>query len=258
MLADIKFVNYRIEGKIVVMEHTTIDLETIESSYVLIKIFFCGICNSDIKEIRQERISRKDFGHEIVGEVVSTSHDLESYCTQYVILDPHIEIRRTTGFGEFMLMQGKLDNLKKTLFTISENSRDYILVEPMACAIHALRKTYPVLTEASGQKVLIYGCGTFGYIMYLILRHYNAEVLLHNREKARLEFLTNNVNHAIQVFSENNNQLFDTLILAGSFISEGDLQRFKLYLNNHARVLLFGAVKPEEELFYQIRNQEQS
>lgn len=221
--------------------------------FILVKILYCGICNSDIKEVRGERISRCDFGHEIVGKIISSNvSTVRMGC--YVTLDPHIVVNRNTGFSNYMCISGVKEDLEKALIVIPSGDPVYVLSEPLACAYHAVNRLL-----SSGdffKKILVYGAGTFGYLIYLILKKMGKNVFIGNRSKNRLNDLHQ---HGLIETKDRDksDQKYDAILLTESFIGTETIESILHKIYKNATVLLFGAVKKEEEFnLYDIRNNE--
>ena len=160
----------------------------------------CGLCGSDIHFMFMEidpksfpaatpGIARKYLGHELVGEVVETGAEVESFmkgdrvclridwpsCYQMEI-DPMCPQCKK---GDYMLCQN-LGARKLPLvdvgggfspFMVMHRTQPYkvphelsndeaLLLEPMACAVHGVKKHPPEKND----RVLVFGCGTIGLL----------------------------------------------------------------------------------------------
>jgi len=221
--------------------------------FILIKTLYCGVCNSDIKEIRGERISRRDFGHEIVGVIIS-SNVFANRVGSYVTLDPHVPVDRNTGFSNYMCISGIKENLEKALIIIPSGHPVYILSEPLACAYHAVNRLLGSGHEC--KKILVYGAGTFGYLIYSILKKMGKEVFIGNRSIKRLNDLHKN-NLVEHKDFDSNGQKYDTVLLTASIIGIETIDSIFDKISETSTILLFGAVKQEEPFnLYEIRNNE--
>lgn len=243
---------YNHDNKKVRLSKKVVNINPAKSS-VLIRVIYCAICNSDIKEMRGERITRRDFGHECLGIVIESNAPYFK-TGDFVVLDPHIEVERDTAFGEFYTVSAPIEKLKKSLFIVPENHIKYVLLEPLACAIHACNR---LLTLGNQPKtILVYGAGNFGFLMYEYLKTKELKVYLGNRSADRLEKLEQ-VTGRLFKHDPKVPHAFDAVILAQSFISSADIEALLPQMNNPCAVLLFGAVSKEERLdLYAIRNNE--
>ncbi|MDX2049867.1 MAG: alcohol dehydrogenase catalytic domain-containing protein [Rickettsiaceae bacterium] len=250
--------SYFIDKTRVSLTLSTIQTNNINNKdYVLARVIYCGICNSDIKEINNERISRRDFGHELLAQILQTSTTVNIPINQYVVLDPHIKIERGTGFSEYLLLTGTSENLEKALIKVPSKSVVFTCVEPLACALHAIKRLFPTGKDILGKRVLIHGCGTFGYLMFLILKYYKADVKLSNRDLIRLNYIHDRIDQDIQKLdSEKDYDFFDSIIIAQSFINIQDIEALVPYANKFCNILLFGAIHKNEHSLYEIRNKE--
>lgn len=223
--------------------------------FILVKIFYCGVCNSDIKEVRRERISRCDFGHEIVGMIISGNVSADRIGC-YVTLDPHIPVNRNTGFSNYMCVSGIKEDLEKALIVIPSGDPVYVLSEPLACAYHAVNRL--LSTGNQFKKILVYGAGTFGYLIYLILKRMGKNVFIGNRSKDRLNDLNNN-DLIEDKYCDPGDKKYDAILLTGSIIGMETIESILHKISETATILLFGAVKKEETFnLYDIRNNELS
>lgn len=144
-----------------------------------------GLCSSDLKEVRRRRDVRSDFGHELVGEVHSSTVDALPPGLR-VGLDPHVPVRRDTAFGDAMLLSAPEEALRAALPVIPEGTPDdrAVFTEPLACATHCAGNVRP------GADVAVVGAGTAGVLLTVLLRLAGCRVTLVNRSRGRLEALS--------------------------------------------------------------------
>jgi len=166
----------------------------------------CGLCGSDIHFIFLEMdpkcfpaaipgISRKYLGHELLGEVIETGNEVTDFkmgdrvclridwpsCYQMEINPMCPQCQK----GEYMLCQN-LGARKLPLVDVGGGFSPYmvmhqtqpfkvpsglsddeaVLVEPMACAVHGVRKHPP----EKGDRVLVLGCGTIGLLTIAVAK----------------------------------------------------------------------------------------
>lgn len=222
-------------------------------SSVLVKVIYCGICNSDIKEICGIRLTRNDFGHECLGQVVNSyNSDLQN--GTYVTLDPHILIQRNTCFSNYTYMMSEKYLLEKALFQLPSSDTKFVLTEPLACAIHLVNRI--LSTKIKYKKILIYGAGTFGYLIYKTLEFYGFEVYLGNRSNDRLHNLVSLVGN-LNLVDDNSSTKFDAVIFSSSNITFSEISSLFYKMNNTIDIFLFAAIQKNEPFdLYEIRNKE--
>jgi cyclitol reductase len=155
---------------------------------VLIQPSFVGICSADVRELRGERPGKCDFGHEIVGSVLESTHP--GYTIgQCVALNPFVKVARETAFAEVMYVAGSHALLELALLQVPANRIEFSAMEPLACVIHAARQSQ---IGESGPK-LVFGAGFFGYLLYCYLEFKGIPVMLGNRTRDRLDHLRKSV-----------------------------------------------------------------
>lgn len=210
-----------------------------------------GICRSDIKEFLGTRTVRHDFGHEILAEVVSSNaHDprLPSVGS-LVVLDPHVKISRSSGFGELVVATGIVENLSKAFIKVPNTiiDRKLIFTEPLACAHHCVANLlrFEGVETLDGLSVGIVGAGMTGILIGLLCKHYGAAVTILNRSEERLNFL-----RATGIFDENElslmdakEQEFDVVIPTTTFLFPEVLSFCKKIVRSSGLVLLYGGTK---------------
>ena len=152
-----------------------------------------GVCRSDLREITGTRFLRQDFGHEIVAEVVACEPEGLFACGQLVVLDPHPEVTRTSGFADLVDIQGAIDALVRALvpLPVGMDVLRSVFTEPLACACHCLARLDEVTAQLQADPhspVGIVGAGMAGTLMAGALRP-DTPVDLINRGSERLTFL---------------------------------------------------------------------
>lgn len=169
---------------------------TLSENSVVIRPDYMGICRADIKEIIGSRDIPSDrgplFGHELVGTVVfgGTSSGFQE--GELVTFNPNITPDRTTGFAEYVFVNGSAEQLEQAVIRVPQH--DIIhrvwMPEPMACIVHATQKLL-ALTDAldlQDKKVGIIGAGCSGTMFAMYARHLGASVTIFNRGKMRRDF----------------------------------------------------------------------
>ena len=225
---------------------------------VLIQPAFVGICSADVREIRGERPGKFDFGHEIVGTVLDSTH--AGYATgQCVALNPFAKVVRETGFAEVMYVAGSHDLLDSALLEVPANRMEFSAVEPLACVIHAARQSQVM---NSGPK-LVFGAGFFGYLLYCYLEFKGIPVMLANRTRDRLDHLRKSVEEksAGRVFFvpevERYTGNFSTVFLTHARLAPEEVFSAANLVHDHGEIILFGAIDPADSILYATRNQQQ-
>lgn len=178
-----------------------IRLETIEepplaAHEVLVEVRAAGICGSDIPRIFQTGAYSFPLipGHEFSGVVVKTGADVDAkwqrervgifplipcrsciscrkkqyeMCRNYSYLGS----RRNGGFAEYVAVPA--DNLIKLPDSVT--FEEAAMMEPMAVAVHAMRRIAP----AASDTIAICGLGTIGLLLLMFLREMQSIELGH-------------------------------------------------------------------------------
>jgi 2-desacetyl-2-hydroxyethyl bacteriochlorophyllide A dehydrogenase len=176
------------------------------SRWIKVRNRACGLCGTDIHLIFMELdpkifpaatpgIARKYLGHELIGEVIEVGGEVSDLergdrvclridwpsCYQMEIDPPCPQCRK----GEYMLCQN-LGARKLPLADVGGGFSPYmvmhrtqpfkipsdltddegLLLEPLACAVHAVRKRPP----GKNDRVLVVGCGTIGLLTIAVAR----------------------------------------------------------------------------------------
>lgn len=225
---------------------------------VIIRPAFVGVCSADIRELRGERPGRSDFGHEVVGTVLESTH-CDYRAGQSVVLNPFAKVRRETAFAEVMYVTGPHELLKSALLEVPAIRMEFSAVEPLACVIHAARQSR---LNISGSR-LVLGAGFFGYLLYCYLESKGIPVALANPTPERLEHLRQSIAEngggelrAIPEISEHR-ETFSTVFLTRARLSREDVTSAVDLVQDCGEIVLFGAVNPVDAEFYTIRNQQQ-
>lgn len=164
-----------------------------DEGWALIAPRSVGVCRSDLKELCGTREVRRDFGHEIVAEVVDCAEAGTLARGDLVTLDPHVPVSRTSGFAELVEFHARPDALDQALPRLSPTlaAGPGTFVEPLACAARCVRRVQDAL-RALGDRpgpVAVVGAGIFGVLIAALLRADGADVCLLNRSRGRLDFL---------------------------------------------------------------------
>lgn len=157
---------------------------------VLVKILYAGICGSDIARVKDKdpKWDSIVLGHEAVGIIEDISNETSkktslrkadkvaiiplipcrncyfcgkgfySSCSGYSFIGSRIN----GAFSEYMLVD--VNNLIK--LPDDKDLEKYTLLEPLTVALHAIYKA----DIKFGKKVVIFGAGTIGLLIFQILR----------------------------------------------------------------------------------------
>lgn len=184
-----------------------------------------GICRSDLKELTGVRTMRNDFGHEIVGDTEWASDSLGFVRGDRICFNPHPNIARTSGFGEFLVAQGEVGPLREAFIGVphSISPESLVFCEPMACAQHCVSKLLENLGRESLRecRVGILGAGIAGSLIGLLAKNLDGSVTLLNRNTQRLDFLRKRGIFPIEElrsFSSALEAVFDIIIATTSFL----------------------------------------
>lgn len=173
----------------------------------LVKMAVCGICTSDTFPWYVRRKAPAVLGHEPSGTIVKIGPDVTGYAVgDRVFIHHHApcmtcrrcdrqEYSMCTAWRESAIDPGGLaeyvrvpgHNLQKDCFVIPPDMsmENAALIEPVACAVQALKRKSPV---RSGDHVLVVGAGMMGQILMLTARHYGAAtVIASDRVRWRLD-----------------------------------------------------------------------
>lgn len=217
-----------------------------EEPWLIVRPKLVGICRSDIKEFLGTRTIRHDFGHEIFGEVMASSSPQLPQLGSLVVLDPHIEIKRSSGFGELIVASADIDSLRKAFVIISSSILEdkLVFVEPLSCAHHCVANLlkFKKQERLEGLSIGIVGAGMTAILIGLLYKYYGAAITLINRSKGRIDFLK-----STSIFSEKElclsneiDQEFDVVIPTTTFLVPEVLEFCEKIVKNKGSILLYG------------------
>jgi L-iditol 2-dehydrogenase len=163
----------------------------------LVKMAVCGICTSDTFPWYVRRKAPAVLGHEPAGRIVKLGESVTGFSVgDRVFIHHHApcmkcrqcaheeysmcEAWRSSaidpgGLAEYVRVPGH--NLQNDCFVIPDqmSMEDAALIEPVACAVQALKRRSPV---RKGDHVLIVGAGMMGQILMLVASHYGAATVI--------------------------------------------------------------------------------
>jgi len=228
--------------------------ELISDDEILIRIIISGICRSDLKEISKSRATRSDFGHEIVGKVIKANPYLPFSRGDLVCYDPHIKVTRSSGYGEYLLARGNPENLAKAFpkWNVDVFEEKMVFCEPLACAIHAVRKLKEYLSVDcfNGLKIGILGAGNAGTLIGLLVKFMGGDITVMNRSVSKLSFLDErkifNKSELLLINEQSHN--FDAIIAATTFLDSTIISACVKKVKHQGLILLFGGTAPDDNI----------
>lgn len=159
--------------------------EPIPEGDIVIKVFYSGICGTDLKTYLHGHHSFKPpviLGHECIGEITKINvKGSEFQEGELVAVAPYIECGncdscrrgvpalcknktyvKTGCFCEYFAVD--LSHARKALFKISSNEPVYTLVEPLACILNGMNHL-----KEMGKEYLVVGGGPMGALFTITL-----------------------------------------------------------------------------------------
>ncbi|MEU6559292.1 hypothetical protein [Nocardia nova] len=112
-----------------------------------------------------------------------------------VLFDPHPTLAgKTSGFGEFVELNGEPTHLDAALVPVPIQIPDHIAVfgEPLACAVHCVTRLHRVSAELGLPQrtpVAVIGAGMAGTLISTVLVAQGLPCVLLNHHRERIEFL---------------------------------------------------------------------
>lgn len=215
-----------------------------QGSWILVEPRIVGLCSSDLKEVRRRREIRSDFGHEMVG-LVHSSTVPELPPGARVCLDPHVEVERTTAFGNAMLLSAEPEQLRTALPAAPATAPDEraVFVEPLACVAHCATHV------TTGADVAIVGAGTAGVLLAVLLRLRGCHVTLVNRGAGRLRNLASmRLLDGIRLVGASDAEAgaFGTVVVATTLLDDATFEgAWRLLPERDGRLVLFGGIRAD-------------
>ena len=169
------------------LEHQ--EIGRINKNEVLIKIFSCGICGSDLKILKKgsHRVKKNTvLGHEISGEIISAESGKYFRKGQKIILGADIPTKSQKdfafgheidgGFQKYLKIKNSLLHEVPHYLTKNKiNHNSTCLTEPLACCLNGFEK----INFKPNQNVVIFGAGSIGnMIAKLCLLYKSKKVFL--------------------------------------------------------------------------------
>ncbi|WP_062993811.1 hypothetical protein [Nocardia anaemiae] len=226
-----------------------------QSSTVLFAPHVAGICRSDLREVLGTRFGRRDFGHELVGTILTAPAPLKALEGRTVVFDPHPELtRRTSGFAEQVELTGDPGQLAAAFVPVPAGLDDPIAVftEPLACAVHCVSRLHQVTAEGGvgpHSPVAVVGAGMAGTLICAVLTAQGHPCVLINPHPERIEFL--NARHVLPseiLHTGPSGARFQRVILATAAASPEHLATGIGLLQPGGLLMLFAGTQPAASL----------
>lgn len=177
------------------LRYETVGAPTVSAHEVLVSVKAAGICGSDVPRIYQTGAHVHPLipGHEFAGVVTGIGADVDkawmrvrvgvfplipcNACTpcmkkQYEMCRnySYLGSRRDGGFAEYVAVP------KKNLIALPDNVsyEEAAMLEPMAVAVHAMRRINPNTTDV----VTVCGLGTIGLLLVMFLKEAGVQNIL--------------------------------------------------------------------------------
>ena len=218
----------------------------------VVRIAATGVCSADLKEIRGERSWRSDFGHELVGTVSHVSGDTSLHIGDRVCLNPNVQVARTSGFAEYVVVNAPGERLSEALpvFASNQPAAAIVWTEPLAVAVHCLARLECLLRarESTTRDVTVIGSGLFARLIALTMRHSGAHVSLCTSSSHRLERMRRDpalVGITIIKTRESEAGSADAVVLAGENVDGATFQMALATVRRQGVVLFFARPTPE-------------
>jgi L-iditol 2-dehydrogenase len=175
---------------------------------LLLSISGCGICGSDRRQLASIREgSRETLGHELIGEVVRTPPEHDSWVGRTVGVAPRLGCgscslcardlpnlcrkRRTIGyqtpggFSQFSIIPVEaIDGNNVVSLPDGMDPFVGVLAEPLSCVLNGLDLSSP----GGGNDILIYGAGPMGQLFVMASSEITGNVFVVEPDPDRQEF----------------------------------------------------------------------
>lgn len=223
---------------------------TLREDALVVRPLVAGICRSDLKEVAGTRAGRSDFGHELVGIVEWADTGAPLGPGDLVCLDPNVDVSRTSGFAELLAAEGTAAALERAFPRAPAGvpARTLLFTEPLACAIHCVRRAAAALAGGlDGARLGVLGAGIAGTLIALYARRRGARVTVFNRSPDRLEFVrATGLLGASELRADDAARAdeLDVAVVATSFVEPEGLARALRATRGGGAVVLYGGTRP--------------
>lgn len=204
----------------IVLQSSTFSPDHVEPGYVRLRVVACGICGTDLSMFTGLRMvsTPRSLGHEYFGEVVGLGSGVSAFrLGDYVAVDPNVRCGYCTychsGQDQFCVdsdfepysnrgLATHVDIEQRMCCRISSSnlSNRMCLVEPLSCALHAIRNMASVSTAT--ERVAVIGGGSLGLLTVaaLLLEQPQVSVEVFELSSARRLCLEKTFGDRIRVF----------------------------------------------------------
>lgn len=245
-------------------------------SEMLVKVFSCGICGSDIAEWYRLPKAPLVPGHEIGGEVVETGKSVLKYqpgdrvfvapkvpCMNcYYCKNGHypvcskIKDRLPGGFAEYILVPESIVTNGTYLLPDNITYDQSTFIEPLACVARAQK----LAGIQKGQTVMVMGCGMSGLLHVKLAKAKNCKIMTTDINRQRLAFakrigadITIDAAESVpELVVAKNYKMPDVVILCNSAISAVE-QAWQL-LDKGGVIVFFAVPEPDKQVIVPINN----
>lgn len=251
-----------------------IPVPKIKADELLVKMYACGICGSDVLEWYRIQKAPLVLGHEMTGDIVEVGKNVNKYSvgnrvfvshhvpcnTCHYCLSGHYTVcdtLRTTnfdpgGFAEFIRIPGI--NVDRGVFLLPDeiSYEEGTFIEPLACVLRGQKTTH----LQPGQTVFIIGGGISGLLHIKLAKALGAgSVIVTDINKKRLVFAEkcgakagipadNNIAEYLKEI--NNGRLADVVIVATAAL-EAISMAWKT-VDRGGTILMFAPPKPGTDI----------
>lgn len=184
-----------------------IDIPTIDSGEVLVRVEAALTCGTDLKAFRQGHpvLLGKNypapFGHELSGTIVEVAEDVTDFKPGMRVVAANSapcdrcyfckrgqnnlcdNLKLLNGaYAQYIRIPAQI--VKHNLYEIPAHLsfQAAALTEPLACAVHAFER----LNIKKDDQVVILGCGIMGLLFSAVAHHHGATVLAVGRDEQKL------------------------------------------------------------------------
>jgi L-iditol 2-dehydrogenase len=236
----------------------------INDNEILVKMFACGICGTDVMEWYRKKKAPRILGHEMSGEIVEVgknvkafkrgdkvfvSHHVPCFNCHYCSESKYSACERLHsgnfdpgGFSEFIRVPE--ENVKYGTFVLPENMsyEEASMIEPMACAVAGQK----MLDPKKNDTTLVIGSGISGLTHIQLLSEIGSKTLVTDisdyRLKKALDFGAN-YSFLAEEFNQNTlrdlnqGRLADNVIVCSG--NESAVRDAFQYVDKRGKILFF-------------------
>lgn len=250
------------------------DVPEIGDNEILIKVYACGICGSDLMEWYRIKKAPLVLGHELAGEVIKVGANIKNFKKGDRVFSTHhvpcnscyycfkghetaceyfqkVNNHSPGGFSEFLKVTGKSVESGTFLLPDPMSYEEATFIEPLGTVIRALKS----IELKPADSVLILGSGVIGLMMIKVARLMGAGLIVTtDLHKYRLDTAKSYGANAvftpevdiIKKAKDIQSKLFDKVILCTGALTAVDTAINAV--DKGGTLLFFAVPKPEEEI----------